>query len=446
MDTKTSSYFDDFLTADVAPAPREDTKEHKKERAVLAGIEDKSHRGAVSGDIDELMAELAELAGTAGAEVAGKLVQRREGIHPGHYLGKGKIDELKALARETDADCVILNDELSPAQIRNLSNMLNMKIIDRTALILDIFAMRARSAEGRMQVEMAQLKYRLSRLSGAGAAMSRLGGGIGTRGPGETKLETDRRHIRDKLTKLRQELKEVRQRRGLLRRQRERSGIPVIALVGYTNAGKSTMMNLLSGADVFVENKLFATLDTTTRKIEINGAEVLLTDTVGFIQKLPTDLVEAFKSTLEELVYADILIHVVDASSQTFQNQMNVAYSTIASLGAGSGPVITVFNKIDKLDGVMNAPLTDPRASFCVRTAALRGTGKGDLLEAIEQTLKSLRKRITVLLPFGEGYLLDYAHKHCTVLNREHTADGVLLEVYGDEEAVGKLGMFAINT
>ncbi|MDR1705535.1 MAG: GTPase HflX [Clostridiales bacterium] len=409
------------------------------ETAILAGIDDKECIG-LYGDISEQLDELAELAATAGATVKGRLTQRRENVHPGHYLGKGKIEELKDLAISEWASMVICNDELSPAQLRNLSDMLNMKVLDRTALILDIFAMRARSAEGKVQVEMAQLKYRLSHLTGAGRAMSRLGGGIGTRGPGETKLETDRRQIREKLTRLRRELAEIRDRRRLLRHNRERSGIPVISLVGYTNAGKSTLMRLLSGADVFVEDKLFATLDATTRKIELGTAEVLLTDTVGFIQKLPADLVEAFKSTLEELKYADILLHVVDVSNPAHQNHMGVVYQTLASLEIGGKPVITVYNKTDKLDRDNQAVLlADPRAEVCVRTAAVNRTGRDELLNAMDTVLQSLRRSITVLLPFSQGWLMDYAHKNCNVISREHTQDGVLLELYAEGEALGRL-------
>jgi GTP-binding protein HflX len=411
----------------------------EKETAVLAGIDDRDCIGLYGG-IDEQLDELAELTSTAGAEVAGRLAQKRENVHPGHYLGKGKIEELKELAESLGAGMVICNDELSPAQLRNLSNILDMKVLDRTALILDIFAMRARSAEGKVQVEMAQLKYRLSHLTGMGKAMSRLGGGIGTRGPGETKLETDRRQIREKLTRLRRELAEIRERRGLLRQKRERSGIPVISLVGYTNAGKSTLMRLLSGADVFVEDKLFATLDATTRKIELGTAEVLLTDTVGFIQKLPADLVEAFKSTLEELTYADILLHVVDASNPAHQNHMGVVYQTLASLETGGKPVITVFNKTDKLDSDSQAAVfTDPRAEACVNTAAINGAGREELLSAIETVLQSMRRSITVLIPFSQGALLDYAHKNCNIISREHTPDGVLLELFAEGEALGRL-------
>lgn len=411
----------------------------KTERVVLAGIDEKSPVN----DIQEQMAELAELARTAGTEVAGQLLQRREDIHPGHYLGKGKVEELRDLVRETQADCVICNDELSPAQMRNLSDMLSLKVLDRTALILDIFAMRARSAEGKVQVELAQLKYRLSHLVGAGKAMSRLGGGIGTRGPGETKLETDRRIIRDKVTRLRHELEDIRKRRDLLRHQRERAGAPLVALTGYTNAGKSTLMNALSGAEAFVENKLFATLDTTTRKLDLNDSEALLVDTVGFIQKLPTDLIEAFKSTLEEVRYADVLVHVVDASHPTFAAHMDVVYSTIASLEASGKPIITVFNKIDKLDDTGSAaPLFDKRAVAAVRASALTGQGIPEIIVAISEALRSLRKRVAVLIPYDQGRLMDYIHKNCTVISQEHTENGASLELYADGEALGRLESF----
>ena len=416
---------------------------NKEIEADSQGSDDSGERAVLAAIDDGTLEELAELARTAGAEVVGEIVQRREAVHPKHYLGKGKVEELKDAAEEAKADLIIANDELSPSQLRNLSKMLDIKVVDRTALILDIFAMRARSAEGRAQVEMAQLKYRLTRLTGLGKAMSRIGGTsgpIGTRGPGETKLETDRRHIRERLNKLRDELKEIRKRRDVTRQKRERSGIPVVALVGYTNAGKSTLMNKISGAEVFVEDKLFATLDTTTRKIHINSSEVLLTDTVGFIQKLPTGLVEAFKSTLEEVRYADILLHVVDASNPDFSNHMAVAYDTMASLGAGSQPVITVFNKMDKL---IDEPAPfDPRAAAVVHVSAVKGDGILALNEAIAWALNNMRKRMTVLIPFSNGSLVDYAHKNCTVLSQEHIEEGVLLEIYGDDEAVGKLEMY----
>lgn len=414
------------------------------ERAVLVGVQEKSEVNG--GDVDVLMEELAELARTAGAEIVGELVQRREGVHPGHYVGKGKLDELAALVLAEDAALVICNDELSPAQLRNMSQALNARIIDRTALILDIFAMRARSAEGKVQVELAQLKYRLSRLAGMGTgkAMSRLGGGIGTRGPGETKLETDRRHARNKITRLNKELEEIRQRRGVLRNRRERTGVPIVSLVGYTNAGKSTIMRALSGEDVFVEDKLFATLDTTTRKVDFNGTEALLTDTVGFIQKLPTDLVMAFKSTLEELSFADILVHVVDSSNPAYQKHMETVYDTLAELGAGEKPVVTVFNKTDRREPGSALPLSDKRAYRCVQTSALTGEGMDALTEAIVGALASLRRRISVLLPYSEGRLLGFIHDNCTVITRDDREEGIFLELFTDSEAEGRLKSYVL--
>ncbi|MCL2407209.1 MAG: GTPase HflX [Defluviitaleaceae bacterium] len=432
------TYFDSFLTENENRGKKIE-REIGKEAAVIVGIEIKQDKNA---DIDELMLELAELTQTAGAQVVEAVIQKADSVHSGHYLGKGKVEELKALIDELDIDVAIFNDELSPAQIRNLSDMLGVRIVDRTALILDIFAMRAQSAEGRLQVEMAQHKYRLSRLAGLqkGIEMSRLGGGIGTRGPGETKLETDRRHIRNRLDKLRADLKEVAKRREVMRKSRERESIPVIALMGYTNAGKSTVMKALSGADVFVENKLFATLDTTTRRIDMGSAEVLLTDTVGFIQKLPTTLVEAFKSTLEEIVYADILLHVVDVSNPNHRTQMEVTYKTAAELGAGDVPIITVFNKIDRLDG--EAVFSDSRASDVVCISALDGTGMNELVHILEKALQSLRRKLSILLPYTEGALLDYLHKNCTILTKDHTEEGILMEIYGDNEAVHRMEQF----
>lgn len=305
-----------------------------EERVILVAVEmdERSSRSAM--DTDACLDELEELVKTAGGTAVARSVQKRERIHPGHYLGTGKIEELKAMLSAYDATGIVCDDELSPAQLRNLEQMLGTKVMDRTIVILDIFAARALSGEGKIQVELAQLKYRLSRLTGMGASMSRLGGGIGTRGPGEKKLETDRRYIKERIAELNKDAQEIRTHRELLRAQRSKKGTPVISLVGYTNAGKSTILNRLSDAGVLAEDKLFATLDTTTRKIELpGGSEVFLTDTVGFIQKLPHHLVQAFRATLEELQYADILLHVVDASDANRAEHIEVVYDTLRSLG-----------------------------------------------------------------------------------------------------------------
>ena len=300
----------------------------EKERVLLVGVSTFGQELTESS-----LDELSELAKTAGAETAGRLIQNREQVHPGTYVGKGKIEEIKDMLWETEATGIVCDDELSPAQMKNLQDELDVKVMDRTLLILDIFAARASTSEGKIQVELAQLKYRQTRLTGFGTALSRLGGGIGTRGPGEKKLEMDRRLIKSRIAQLNRELKEVKRHREVTRGQRKKSRIPVIAIVGYTNAGKSTLLNKLTGADIFAEDKLFATLDPTTRGLRLlSGQEILLTDTVGFIKKLPHHLVEAFKSTLEEAKYADLILHVVDSSNPQMDEQMFTVYETLKNL------------------------------------------------------------------------------------------------------------------
>ena len=315
----------------------------EQERVILVGVQENGGANA-----EESLDELAELANTAGAKVEGRLVQVREAIHPGTYIGKGKLEELKILVRACDATGIICDDELSSIQLKGLEEALECKIMDRTLLILDIFAARAVSSEGKIQVELAQLKYRASRLSGLGTSLSRLGGGIGTRGPGEKKLETDRRLIRARITQLKRELEEVRQHRELLREGRKRSKIPVAALVGYTSAGKSSLLNALTGSEILADAMLFSTLDTTTRSLRLaDTQEILLSDTVGFIRKLPTELVESFKSTLDEVREADLLVHVVDISHPTFEEQIEVVNRTLSEIDKTEKPMIMVFNKID---------------------------------------------------------------------------------------------------
>lgn len=336
------------------------------------------------------------------------------------------------------------DDELSPAQLKNLEKMLETKVMDRTIVILDIFAGRAISGEGKIQVELAQLKYRMSRLTGMGASMSRLGGGIGTRGPGEKKLETDRRHIKERIAELNRDLKEIQTHRELLRSQRNKKGTPVVSLVGYTNAGKSTTLNVLTQAGVLAEDKLFATLDTTTRKVELpGGSEILLTDTVGFIQKLPHHLIQAFRATLEELKYADILLHVVDASNPNREEQMRVVYDTLRGLGCEDTPVITVYNKMDR---EVELPLPmDRMAREIVQISAGKQMGLNRCWQPSKKLLKSFRKSMTVLLPYTEGALAGWVHGRCEIIREEHTAEGVLLEVYVDEEAANRLKSFAVE-
>ena len=343
------------------------------ERVILVGI-DTGNEDAANRSLDEL----SELAKTAKAAVVGRLIQPRESAHPGTYIGKGKLTELKDLIWETDATGIICDDELTSAQLGNLEEELSCKIIDRTLLILDIFAARAVSGEGKIQVELAQLRYRASRLAGLGRSLSRLGGGIGTRGPGEKKLEMDRRLIRERISRLKKELKDVEKHRELIRTQRKQSGLKVAALVGYTSAGKSSIENVLTNAGILEDAMLFSTLDTTTRSLVLdNTQEILVTDTVGFIRKLPHHLVEAFKSTLEEAKYADIIIHVVDASNPQMDEQMHVVYDTLRQLGAADRPVITLFNKQDKLESA--GSYRDFQAEYSIPASAKTGEGLAEL-------------------------------------------------------------------
>ena len=415
-----------------------------EERVILVAVEmdDSPSRSAM--ETEACLDELEELIRTAGATAVARSIQKRERIHPGHYLGTGKIEELKAMVAAYDATGIVCDDELSPAQMKNLEQMLGTKVMDRTMVILDIFAARALSGEGKIQGELAQLKYRLSRLAGIGASMSRLGGGIGTRGPGETKLETDRRYIKERIAELNREAQDIRTHRELLRNQRMKKGTPVISLVGYTNAGKSTILNYLSDAGVLAENKLFATLDTTTRKVELpGGSEIFLTDTVGFIQKLPHHLVQAFRATLEELQYADILLHVVDASNPNREEHMKVVYETLKSLKCENTPVITVFNKMDN-DVELPLPM-DTVARDIVQVSAWKGDGMEVLLERVEKLLQSFRRSMTALVPYTEGSLIGWVHGRCEIIKEEHTAEGVLLEVYVDEESANRLEKFKVE-
>ena len=415
--------------------------EQTPERVILVGV-DLENNGTMN--TEACLDELEELVKTAGAITVAKVIQKRERIHSGHYIGKGKMEEIKMMIQTYDASGIVCDDELSPAQMKNLEQMLQTKIMDRTMVILDIFASRAMSKEGKIQVELAQLKYRLSRLAGIGASMSRLGGGIGTRGPGETKLETNRRHIKDRIGELNQELKQIETHRQLLRNQRNKKGTPLLSLVGYTNAGKSTLINTLTDAGVLAEDKLFATLDTTTRKVKLpNGTEVLLTDTVGFIQKLPHHLIQAFRATLEELNFADILIHVVDASNENRQEQMDVVYQTLKGLHCEKTPVITVYNKIDK--NVQTPLPLDAIARDKVAISAKTKQGLDTMLEKIEILLKSFRTSMKVFLPYTEGSLLNMVHGKCEIMTEQHKAEGVYLEVYAQEEMENRLQKYVIE-
>ncbi len=421
--------------------------EQQREKAILIAVEDDRH-----GDAEGCLNELELLADTAGADTVGRLIQRREAIHPGHYLGKGKMDELKALVTSTGADMVIADDELTAAQQRNMGQMLNMQILDRTLVILDIFAARANSAEGRAQVELAQLKYRQSHLSGLGTQLSRQaggggfhGGGIGTRGPGEKKLETDRRHIRGRIDQLNRELNEIREGRATLRKRRLKNGMPVATLVGYTNAGKSTLMNTLTGAGVLAEDKLFATLDTTTRKTAVDtgesSAEVLFTDTVGFIHKLPHTLIQAFRATLEELAYADVLLHVVDYSAPNYGDQIRVVLETVEKLGCGDKPIITVFNKTDLLPGAA-VPANNAAAAYI---SARTGQGVPEMLLLVTNLLKSLRTKISLLIPYSQGTLVSALHTQGEIIREEHRPEGTYIEAYADSQTAGRLSGYIIE-
>ena len=378
------------------------------------------------------MYELGELANTAGAQVAGTVIQRRESIHPGTYIGKGKIEEVRQLLWETDATGIICDDELSPAQLNNLQSELDCKVMDRTLLILDIFARHATSREGKIQVELAQLRYRAARLTGLGNSLSRLGGGIGTRGPGEKKLEMDRRLIRTRISHLKRELDEVIRHRDLIRAQRKKTEQKIVALVGYTSVGKSAIFRTLTGADVLEDAKLFATLDTTTRGIKLSGSqEILLTDTVGFIRKLPHHLVEAFKSTLEEVCCADILIHVVDSSSPHMETQMHVVYETLRELGADKKPVITVFNKQDLLEEKRN--FRDFMAEQSICGSAHTGAGMEELKNAITDVLRAQKIYIERLYPYEKAGLIQLIRKKGELLEEKYQEDGIFVRAYVPE-------------
>lgn len=403
-----------------------------EERVILVAVR-KSDRENTEQSLDELC----ELATTAGAVTVARVIQNLDNFNPATYIGKGKIDEIKELIIEYDATGIICDDELSPAQMNNLSDALEIKVMDRTLLILDIFAARANTNEGKIQVELAQLRYRSSRLSGLGNALSRLGGGIGTRGPGETKLEMDRRIIHERIGQLKHELEAVVTHRELTRSQRSRSNIPVVAIVGYTNAGKSTLLNTLTGAGILAENKLFATLDPTTRGLELeSGQQILLTDTVGFISKLPHHLVEAFKSTLEEAVYADIILHVVDASNPAMDSQMYVVYDTLEKLGAGDKPIITAFNKIE-IAG--NKVLKDFKADKTVNISALHGDGLTELKDTIEEVLRESKIYIEKTYSYTEVSKISLIRKYGQLISEEYVAEGIEVKAYVPTEIYDKV-------
>ena len=404
-----------------------------KERVILVGVSEQD-----GDDAEDSLAELAELVKTAGASVAGTLIQKRELIHPGTYVGTGKVAEIAELLEHTGATGIVCDDELSPAQLKNLETMLNTKVMDRTLIILDIFAARATTSEGKIQVELAQLKYRLSRLTGLGRSMSRLGGGIGTRGPGEKKLEIDRRLINDRIAQLNRELKEVLKLREIARAKRERNAVPVVAIVGYTNAGKSTLLNHLTDAEVLEEDKLFATLDPTTRMLELEGhQQVLLTDTVGFIRKLPHHLIEAFKSTLEEAKYADYIIHVVDASNPQRDKQMYIVYETLDHLGVKNKKILTLFNKIDiRTD---DDPLQDFRADHVLQISATENAGLDAVKDVLQEMLREDKIYIERVIPYAQAGVLQLVRNKGELVSEEYVPEGISIRAYVPMEVYGKL-------
>lgn len=414
-----------------------DPSNHVEEKVLLLGV------GTPGDEVDEAdsLEELASLADTAGAEVAGTVIQNLDNPEPGTYIGSGKIQEVRELAEELGANGVIADDELSPAQLRNLSDALGLKVMDRTLLILDIFAQRATSSEGKIQVELAQLKYRMTRLSGIGTELSRLGGGIGTRGPGEKKLETDRRLIQRRMAQLRRELSDVRKHRELLRGHRGESAAPVAAIVGYTNAGKSTLLNKLTGAGVLAENKLFATLDPVTRLLEMDsGQKVLLTDTVGFIRKLPHNLVEAFSSTLEEAKYADVIIHVVDASNPQADSQMATVYETLKELGVMGKPVITLLNKADCLtEDSLGSHIPDRNADAVIRISAKTGEGLDKFLAALSEVLMRDRILIERTYPYSEGGKVQLIRAYGSILESRYEPEGIYVKAYVPKKIYGSV-------
>lgn len=389
-------------------------------------------------DTEDSLKELCKLAETAGARAVGSVIQSRDQVHPGTYVGKGKIDEIKDLLWELDATGIICDDELSPVQMKNLQDELDVKVMDRTLVILDIFAARASSSEGKIQVELAQLKYRQTRLTGFGTSLSRLGGGIGTRGPGEKKLEVDRRLIKRRIAQLSRELKEVKRHREIVRGKRSRSRIPVAAIVGYTNAGKSTLLNRLTGADILAEDQLFATLDPTTRGFRLpGGQEILLTDTVGFIHKLPHHLIEAFKSTLEEAKYADLILHVVDASNPQMDIQMHTVYETLYHLEVRDKPVITVFNKQDQAAG--EGTVRDFKADCTVKISAKTGEGLGALTRQIEAVLRQKKVLLERLCPYCEADSLQLIRRFGELEEEDYREDGVFVRAYVPAEIYDKV-------
>lgn len=404
-----------------------DTDE-EQERIILVGVATED-----GDDTEQSLEELEELGQTAGAVTVAKVIQNRERFHPGTYIGKGKIEEVRELVHRFHADTVVCDDELSPAQHHNLQDLLEVKVIDRTVMILDIFAKRASTSEGKLQVELAQLRYRASHLIGGRSELSRLGGGIGTRGPGEQKLEMDRRFIKERITLVKKELEQVQRTRELTRKKRQENPVPVIAIVGYTNAGKSTLLNYLTGAKVLSENKLFATLDPTTRKlVREDGEEMLFTDTVGFIRKLPHHLIQAFRSTLEEAKYADVILHVVDSSNPDLDAQMYTVYDTLRRLEVGDKKIVTAFNKIDLQEGELL--LKDLKADDTVRISAKTGAGIEEMLDALSRILKEKQALVEKVFPYAEAAQVNLLRKYGQVMEEEYQGEGIYVKAYIPQE------------
>jgi len=392
------------------------------EKAVLVGLETQHGQW----NIEETMQELALLTETAGAEPVAEIIQKRSKPDAAFYVGKGKAEEIRLLLEETGADLVIFDDELSPSQKRNLEKVIEARVVDRTALILDIFAQRAKTHEGTLQVELAQLNYLLPRLTGFGIQLSRLGGGIGTRGPGETKLEVDRRRIRKRIGDLKGEIEEIKKHRSLHRKARQAVSLPVVTIVGYTNAGKSTLLNALTAADVFVEDKLFATLDPTTRQVELpDGSRFLLTDTVGFIQKLPHHLVAAFRSTLEEVLEAELLLHVVDTSHPQAAAQMTAVNELLQKINAEKLPVFVVFNKMDLPEAHAALPVLCRDWPDHLAISARNGNGLAELLTKIDEVIRGGHLRLELTLPFGSEKILALIRSHGKLEVEEYTTEGI---------------------
>ncbi len=407
--------------------------EEVQERVVLVGVS-----GQDGDDTEDSVAELAELVKTAGATVVAVLIQNREKIPPGTYVGTGKVAEIAELIEEHRATGIVCDDELSPAQMKNLEQELDTKVMDRTLVILDIFAAHATTSEGRIQVELAQLKYRLGRLAGFGRSMSRLGGGIGTRGPGEKKLEMDRRLIRERIAVLGRELKDIQRHRQVTRARREKHQTPVAAIVGYTNAGKSTLLNHLTGAGVMEADQLFATLDPTTRTLTLPGRqEILLTDTVGFIRKLPHHLIEAFRSTLEEARYADYILHVVDASSPQREKQMQIVYATLYDLGIREKTVVTLFNKQDLV--TEEEPVRDFKADYSLSISAKEGSGTDALKELLGKLLRENKILVERTVSYADAAILQQIRKQGELLGEEYREDGIFVRAYVPMELYGRL-------